>query len=45
MGFPGLVIRVPGVAADDKIEVADRASDRVGPIARHATSVTPNADL
>src|SRR5580693_8178733 len=41
MGFPGLVIRIPGVAADDKIKVADRGVDRVGPIARHGSRPIP----
>jgi beta-lactamase regulating signal transducer with metallopeptidase domain/protocatechuate 3,4-dioxygenase beta subunit len=43
MGFPGLVIRVPGAAADDKIEVADRGPDRVGPIARQVSTVIPTS--
>ena len=43
MGFPGLVIRVPGAAADDKIEVADRGPDRVGPIARQGSTVIPTS--
>jgi beta-lactamase regulating signal transducer with metallopeptidase domain/protocatechuate 3,4-dioxygenase beta subunit len=43
MGFPGLVIRIPGVAADDKIKVADRGVDRVGPIARHGSTVIPTS--
>ena len=34
MGFPGLVIRVPSAAAEDKVKVADHGPDRVGPIAR-----------
>jgi len=41
MGFPGLVIRVPGAAADDQIEVADRGPDRVGSIARNGSTVIP----
>ncbi len=43
MGFPGLVIRVPGVAADEKIEVADGGLDRVGPIARQGFSAIPTS--
>ena len=43
MGFPGLVIRVPGVAADDQIEVADRGPDRVGPIARQGSGAIPTS--
>jgi beta-lactamase regulating signal transducer with metallopeptidase domain len=43
MGFPGLVIRVPGVVADDKIEVADRAPDRVGPSARQGSTAIPTS--
>ncbi|HKI17278.1 MAG TPA: M56 family metallopeptidase, partial [Isosphaeraceae bacterium] len=43
MGFPGLVIRVPGTAADDKIEVADRGPDRVGPIARQGSTASPTS--
>ena len=41
MGLTGLVIRVPIAAEDDKIEVADRGPDRVGPIARQGSSATP----
>ena len=41
MGFPGLVIRVPGVAADDRNELAERGPDRIGPIARQGSSVIP----
>ena len=43
MGFPGLVIRVPSMAADDKIEVADRGPDRVGPIARQGSTAIPTS--
>ena len=43
MGFAGLVIRVPGAAADDRIEVADRGPDRVGLIARRGSSAIPIA--
>ncbi len=42
MGFPGLVIRVPGIAADEKIEVAAGGPDRVGPIARQGFDSIPN---
>src|SRR5262249_5838290 len=41
MGFPGLVIRVPGVAADHKTEVADRGPDRVRPIAQGDSTAIP----
>ena len=43
MGFPGLVIRVPSMAASDKIEVVDRGPDRVGPIARQGSSAIPTS--
>jgi beta-lactamase regulating signal transducer with metallopeptidase domain/protocatechuate 3,4-dioxygenase beta subunit len=42
MGFPGLVIRVPSVAADGKIEVAARGPDGAGSIARQGFSPIPN---
>jgi beta-lactamase regulating signal transducer with metallopeptidase domain/protocatechuate 3,4-dioxygenase beta subunit len=41
MGFPGLVIRLPGMAADEKIEVTG-GLDRGGPIARQGFSPSPN---
>jgi beta-lactamase regulating signal transducer with metallopeptidase domain len=43
MGFPGLVIRVPSLAANHKIEVADRGPDRVGPIGRQGFSAIPTS--
>lgn len=43
MGFPGLVIRVPVAAADDKIEVADHGPDRAGPIARQGSGAIPTS--
>lgn len=38
LGFPGLVVRLPGAAADHRIEGADRGPDRVGPIARQGSA-------
>ncbi len=43
MGFPGLVIRVPSAAADDKIVIPDRGPDRVGPIARQVSGAIPTS--
>ena len=43
MGFPGLVIRVPSVATDDRTEVADRGPVRVGPIAQHVSTAIPTS--
>ncbi len=43
MGFPGLVIRLPGVAADDQIDAADRGTDRDGPLAQPGSTVVPRS--
>jgi beta-lactamase regulating signal transducer with metallopeptidase domain/protocatechuate 3,4-dioxygenase beta subunit len=44
MGFPGLVIRLPSVAAaNDNNALARRGPDRVGPIVRRGSTVIPAA--
>ena len=43
MGFPGLVIRVPSLAANHKIEVDDRGPGRVGRVTPHGATVVPTS--
>lgn len=43
MGFTGLVIRVPSVAADDNNERADRGLERVGTMVRRGSNVIPTS--
>src|SRR5262249_52823398 len=41
MGFTGLVIRVPSMATDDRIEIADRGRERIGPVAQNDSAAIP----